>query len=81
MPRRNAVHRIARLGAAAAAALALAAPPVLAAGDPHAPIIGVWRTGDNSEVTISVCPEDYCGVLTRVATSPAEYAALSPAEK
>jgi len=70
-----------RRAAFVAVGLMLALGPAFAAGDPNTPIIGVWQTGDNSHVTISPCAEDYCGVLTYVSISPAEYARLTPAEK
>ena len=65
---------LALLGAALAPGLAVAAAAPVS-------ILGVWLTNDNSEVTIAACPEEYCGVLTRVAKSPADYAKLSPADK
>jgi uncharacterized protein (DUF2147 family) len=53
----------------------------LGAGSAPTGILGVWLTGDTSQVTVSACPEGYCGVLTHVATAPAAYARLSPAER
>lgn len=43
----------------------------------QAPIEGVWRTLLKSEVTISPCPEGYCGVLSKIVV-PAQN--LSPEE-
>ena len=69
------------VGLGLAAMLALSGAPAMAAGSPKAPIIGVWQTADKSQVTIAVCPEDYCGTLTRVAPDPVAYAKMSAAEK
>ncbi|WP_297109023.1 DUF2147 domain-containing protein [uncultured Devosia sp.] len=37
-----------------------------AAASAQTPIEGVWRTALLSEVTIAVCPEGYCGYLSRI---------------
>lgn len=48
-------------------ALALAGTLAGAAGAmAQAPIEGVWRTALLSEVTISACPEGFCGQLSRI---------------
>ncbi len=60
---------------------ATATPTASASAAGVSELLGVWQTEDNSRVTISVCPEGFCGVLTYVSTAPAAYAKLSPAEK
>lgn len=76
------VARLGRLASALAmAGLVQWTAAALGAGSTPTGILGVWLTGDTSEVTVSLCPEGYCGVLTHVATAPAAYAKLSPAEK
>lgn len=47
----------------ALATLALSAPAV--AGPVH-PIVGVWVTDDQAEVTVAPCDAGYCGYLSRI---------------
>lgn len=43
-----------------------------ATGAPLAPVEGVWRTQNGTEVTITSCDEGYCGYLSKIVV-PAEY--------
>jgi uncharacterized protein (DUF2147 family) len=65
-----------------ALALGLAnAAAALAAGDPNSGIVGVWQTPEKSQVTITVCPQDYCGNLTKIVVPPEELAKLTPEQR
>lgn len=43
-------------------------------GAPLAPIEGVWRTQNGTEVTITSCEEGYCGYLSRIVVPPEYFA-------
>lgn len=64
-----------------AAALLLASTAVAMAQErPLEPIEGVWRTLLHSQVTIALCPEGFCGTLSKIVVpseglTPEEYAA------
>lgn len=61
-----------RLAAAllfAAIVQAAAAAPASTAADPSAhtsPVEGVWLTAAKSEMTVTACPEGYCGSITKI---------------
>jgi len=57
------------------------AAAALAAGDPNAGIVGIWQTPEKSQVTITVCPDDYCGNLTKIVVPPEELAKLTPEQR
>lgn len=48
---------------AAPAPAPMPAPPVF---DPNVPIEGVWLTAAKSEITVTSCPEDFCGAITKI---------------
>jgi uncharacterized protein (DUF2147 family) len=50
-------------GAAAPAVIPATPPPVF---DPAIPLEGVWLTAQKTEITITACPDDFCGNITKV---------------
>lgn len=64
-----------------AAIVVTCATGALAAGDPAAGIVGVWQNPDGSEITISACPDDYCGSLTKIVVPKNEYEKLTPEQR
>ena len=55
------------------AALACGESPAVT-GAPPAPIEGVWRTQNGTEVTITSCDEGYCGYLSKIVVPPEYFA-------
>lgn len=52
------------------------APAVLASpNDPGAALEGVWLTQAKSEITVSPCPDDFCGNISKIVVPDAIYKA------
>jgi uncharacterized protein (DUF2147 family) len=75
------MHRLAASIGALVIGVLTGVGPALAENAPPAPIVGVWQTPDKSQVTISPCPDGYCGILTHVGMAETSYARLSAADK